>query len=224
MELYDKSNNKICINNLEYLNDGCNGNIYKLSDYECLKFFKSKDISCDLEVIKKIKDMQLDNFYEIRIPLFNKDKKFVGYIMKYYENLEIDILTMPVEYTLNNLISIYNSIIKLTDNNILIDDLDSYNIIFNRDKIIIIDCDKYTFNDGDNYTLKYNNIKCLEKLFVDLYFDSLFKYHKNEDSSDCIPKIYRLFRFRSYDENKRLDNTCKRLIKYKYPIDLIREK
>lgn len=201
---------------------GCGhyGDVYKLPNEECIKIYKGKNLNIDKEILIQIKNLLLDNYYEIYDLLYTKSSLLKGYTMKYYQNEDIDILTMPVEYTLDNLFKLSRSVEKLTENQIFISDMHTGNIIVNSSKITVIDTDLYTFNRFLDYSkLKTKNISALECLFREIYLEAVNKYHKEYIGYDTSQMVKELFRPHNYNIP---ENTCKKLSKFKYPIDYIK--
>lgn len=195
---------------------GSLGTIYKLNNHECLKWF-TEEYPYDIEAIKKIKELKLDNYYEIYDLLFDKDNEFAGYTMKYYQPEDINILEMPTEYTLDNLYKLYNSITKLSNCGIFVDDFHSGNAILNKDGITLIDSDLYSYGHGNKINKKMllrKNTRLLLYLFAMIYYDAVGECKYREDFDDII--IDELF---NMDESVK--NVEKKLVKYKYPIDYI---
>ena len=212
--LYDEDGHKILINlNRGIIGYGLYGVVYQLGTDKCLKYI-SNDSYSHPEIIKEIMNMDLNNFYKIYKILYDNDNYFSGYIMKYYENIELDILSSQVDYTLSNFYNLTKDIEKISNKFILLKDMHSENIILDKDKIIVIDIDNSIFSLNSNIYL--NNIISLYNLFKNLYIDQINKYHKH--TLDELSVIKRLFTYRSnyniYDELKN----------YKYPIDYIKKK
>lgn len=215
--LYDKygiCNEYTCKDN--FFGEGSNGSIYKIDDATLLKIFKFGNHSERL--LNMVSDMNLDNFYKIYTLLYNQNGDFVGYLMKLYEEEYIDILTMPCEYTIDNLIRLKNSIKRLTDNNIRIYDMREGNTILDNSNITIIDIDLYRIVDDYNHAyLKNENYNSLINLFREIFYKSLCIYHYGIRSDRLI--IDSLF---SKDNN--IEDISKKLVKHKYPIDYLNDK
>ena len=193
-----------------YLSAGRKSSLFLIDGNKCLKLFGCNTV--DDSVLKFIKDEKLSNYYELYDLLYYKNK-LIGYIMEYYNNKAIDILTMPTEYTLDNYNSLYKSILTLTKNNILLGDLCKDNIIYTKDKLIVIDADEYTINNNiSNYILENDNLFSLESLFNSIYLNARNLYH-SDDNID-INKVNNLF---------CVNSPHKILKKYKYPIDYLKE-
>ncbi len=189
----------------DYFNCGEYGYIYKLGIDKCLKLFSDEFYFND-QVLKIIKNLNLDNFYKIYDLLYDKDNHFCGYTMKYYEEKDIDITKMPIGYTLDNLYRLRNSFIKLSENNILANDCCKENVIMDDKDITIIDTDLYYLTEDTN-NINYN---LLINLFKRIYHDSLKLY--GYDNYDIDYFLNNLF-------DKDISTTEKKLIRYKYPID-----
>ena len=203
---------------VEYINRGHFGNVYKLNDNTCLKEFIDPKISVDLNIIKIIKDLKLEAFYRVYQILFNHNQEFVGYTMEYYPEENIDILTMPTEYTIESMNKIIQSIKILTDLQILISDLREKNVIKNSNGITIIDTDNYAFfPELSKKELLIENHEAVNRLYKELYIISLLS-HREYLQSGKYP-IFELF----YHSNS-FKEISKTLSKHKYPIDYITSK
>lgn len=214
--LYDE-NNEMRKYNIDdnYIEGGC-GYVYRIDDDKCLKLF-SEFYMFELDVIKAVRKLQLASFYEIYDLLFNEEKQFSGYTMKYYKPEDINILTMPIDYTLDNLFRIYKDLRMLSKAKIYAFDCDSHNVIMNSKNITIIDTDIYYFRKEDDKNKIYkDNYEILLNLFKSLYYEQIkllgFSYKDIEDLLDYL-----------FDEHKQLNNVEKKLTKYKYPIDYVND-
>ena len=208
--------------NKVYMHGGC-GSVYRINTDTCLKWF-GEDNFYDEEAFETIMKLNLTNFYKIYQMLYDEGDNFVGYTMKYYESSEIDILTMPIEYTINNLYKLYKSINIITSNSIFVRDLRESNIIMNNQDMTVIDVDLYfknmfysIRNDLTKNDLIHNNLSELYRLFSEIYFNALATYHYTLNFDKVI-----------IDELFSIDSTPsdihKKLIKYKYPLDYIKER
>lgn len=197
------------------------GFIYKLSDDECFKKFKSKSMRVDEKALVLIQELNLENFCKIKKLLYDKNRIIIGYLMEYYQKEDIDILTMPIDYTIDNLCKLYNSVIKLSENNIFVNDMHTGNIIINSSGITIIDYDLYVL---DGYFtgpfLEYKNISSLRYLFREIFLEALLEYHTEYNSDfnrQLIGNTFQLW------NPMLLEKTCKKLTRHKYPIDYIKK-
>ena len=199
----------------KYFNCGSYGYVYKIDDDKCLKLF-SEEFYFQPDVLKIIRDLKLNNFYEIYDILYDEDKMFIGYTMKYYEEDDIDITTMPIEYTLDNLYHLKESIKKLTSRHVAMLDCNSDNVIMDERNIIMIDADMYYIDEELNRKeLLSDNYWALMGLFQSLYYDRVKSLGYSSTDNEYLLKTL-------FDEEDIL-NTEKRLIKYRYPIDYIKD-
>lgn len=219
MIFYNENNEIVKYNSNKRLGSGLYGSVYRINFEECVKKFKKENVEIDKEVLLLIQKIGLDNFCQIRSLLYNKNKKLIGYLMRYYQKENIDILTMPTEYIIENLRKLYISVIKLTHNNIYIDDMHTENIIINSKGITVIDYDLYTLNRFlTPELLEYKNTSALRVLFETLFIETLIEFHRDlciESNNRLIKRTFHLW------NSEELDKTCKKLTRYKYPIDYI---
>ena len=211
IKLYDDKDNKILFDVKKIIDNGFYGIVYKLDDDKCLKRF-TKDYLYDEVAFKKLMELDLPNFYKVYKMLYNSNYDFGGYIMKYYDKKDIDIITMPVDYTFENIIRLIAAAKKISDEGILIHDLHDGNIIMDDNMITVIDMDLYSYcNFMDNDRITKLNYGYIYSLFKELYFNSLY-YNNIEDNM----LVHNLF-------NEKEDVTClvRKLAKYKYPIDYV---
>lgn len=220
MVLYDEEGKMVKYDESNHIGKmSHSGSVYMVSDDTCIKTFELKD-GIDIDTIKLINDMKLDNFYEIKGLLFNKKGLFSGYTMRYYKSDIYDILKMPSEYTLKSFNNICKSIERLTKEGVLVSDLHQDNAILTHDGIIVIDVDSY-------YKSKYftkeqiqkNNYNAILYLFKKLFLESLetyvISYEEKEALSFIITNLFK---------KDNINNTCRELSQYDYPIDYIRSK
>ena len=214
---YDDNGNSIDIGIRDLLKKGIGTKVYNTSDNECLKIFTNS--FDDLDMFKTLSELDVNNFYKITKLLFDKDKKFIAYTAKFYQKEDIDILTMPIDYTVENMKRLYIVSDMLSDNKIEIEDLHHENVILNSKDIIIIDADRYVSNvDKDCH--EYNR-RCINSLFTLLYMVApSVNFLAGEQNSAYVNKnIRRIF----FSENTP-DVVYKKLSKYKRPIDYLRDK
>ena len=212
-ELYTEDGN-ICIYNIkERIGSGGDGKIYLLNNGNCLKIFRSPHFECARNIINIISDLNIDGMYRIYNLLYNDKKEFVGYEMKYYKKGDIDILTMPMDYTIDNLIKLYNLADIFGEYNIVMHDLLCINIILDNNGITVIDADGYYF---DKHGTKSHNKSIVNSLFKDLYHKSL-EYNHNIVTTETTKNVENLF------IGGNVDCVYKKLKKYKYPVDYLRK-
>ena len=219
MIINDTKNNIMESYRTKYISEGDYGKIFLLCDNSCVKLFKY-NVDNDDVLIDTIKNLNLNNFYEIKELLYDKDKTFIGYLMRYYISKKIDIMSIDSNYTLSNLFSLCNSIIELSNNNINVCDLVKKNTLYTDDGITIIDVDNYVFNKlySDKNDLTIDNLMSLRNLFVSLFKASRKNYHDDLDMQEFDIRLKYLF-----DLDNGFENARKVLRKYKYPIDYFKK-
>lgn len=230
MEVYTIDKKKYSFNTKLLFNQGFFGKIYLTKDNKCLKIFKepikrnnNKDFEED--TYNEIRNLKLKNFYELYDLYYDKTlTQILGYLSKYYQEEDVDILTMPTDYTLDNLCSLYDSFKKLSEHNIYTNDIHFGNVVLNSKKIIVLDTDLYYKGEQaeESKTFK-ENICNLNDLFVDIYLSCLgnHSFSSKYDRVYIADKIQRLFLINS---TYGIDPVIRKLIKYKYPIDYLRKK
>ena len=211
---YDEENNKILLNTGSgVIGYGLYGIVYKYGEDKCLKYITTP-IACNEKVIKEIMQADLSSFYKIYKLLFDRHHDFNGYIMKYYDNPEIDILMMPTSYTLDNYYGILKDAEVLSDKGIYMHDMHSENVILGSDKMTIIDVDNYMYVDTDEIT--NINVKAVKGAFYDIYADCVRRHHSlTKEEYNALRTIFGSASDASvYEELKN----------YKYPLDYIKKK
>lgn len=226
MILYNDKRERIIYNSENRIGEGYYGYVYLLSSSLCIKVFKKRKQNYDRETFTLIRDLHLKNFYNIKSLLYTSSGNFGGYTMEYYDKEDINILTMPSDYTLYNLFNIYSSIEELSKLGIFVEDLHTGNVVLNSKDITVIDTDLYHKVDDDKVAI--HNCFLVEDLFRDLYLEALNRYCiESNNTTNNINKEYNLFKVDDlflYNRNDGFNKTIKRLCKYKYPIDYIRKR
>ena len=218
MRFYNENGKTVNYNVSEHIGGEQYGDVYKISDTECIKIYKKGQV-VDESILKFIRELNLKRFYELFQFLYGRTQKFRAHTMKYYKPEEIDILTMPIDYTLNSLFDLYSSFNVLTEKNVFINDTHSGNVIINSDGITVIDTDLYTYNKGFSQNrLKTSNYSALRYLFVEIYIEALVKYHRELSSFNNKEAINELFNSIIYRD---VNTIHKKLCRSKYPIDYI---
>ena len=224
MKVIDDRLGKIRLYDKQLLGSGCYGKVYKNGNDKCFKLCKGENFGDDfIYIYDVIKDNNLKGFYKLISLLYSNSKDArkkespIGYEYQYVEKEDIDILTMPIEYTIDNLDVLYNSIVILTKNKIRCLDFQESNVIINSNNITAIDTDLYYGKYNDTMLAKWN-VYDLELLFQYLYEDAMDKYHKGEYSNEVKQLLSSLFMVYDYDG---VYGTYRKLKGYKYPIEYV---
>ena len=213
---FDKDGKVVHYNLGKPINSGTFGNIYRINSSKCFKEICTWDGIPDRDAFNKIAEMKLNNFCRIYKILYSSLGYINGYVMKYYESEEMDLLTMPTEYIIDNFIDMWKSVLKLSKNRIRIRDLHTGNVILNDYGMTIIDMDRYLSDESSDIdTLIRMNKETLYELFSDLFRNSLISYYM-DDLYDIEYLLYDLF-----DVEDEYNQVCKRLLRYKYPYDYL---
>lgn len=222
MILFDENGKSVRFNTNEnnLVGKGVFGTIYRTDASSCIKVYNGRpSVDIDLELLKTIRGLSLKKFYEIYDLLYTKNGTFKGYSMKYYDNFDIDILTTPTEYTLDNLYNLRDSILKLANNNIYAIDMHDENVILGESDMTVIDVDLFIFTTFYNGTgLMVKNINAVNNLFYSLYVKAINRFHEEYAKYDVSKVIRELF---STISERDTYDMVKKLTKYKYPIDYI---
>jgi len=204
----------------DIINVGSTGRIYKVNDDVCLKMIDKDRKLVDFEVLSLISKLKLSNFYEIFDFLYNRNNKNTGYTMKYYKSENINVLTMPCSYILDNFNYIYNSVIELSNKGVVVTDMSLNNIILNSSSITVIDADYYYFNRRCTYNrLLADNLEEVLLLFASLLYDSIKIFDINQENSNMVYNSLNML-INSFSDISSLSSE---LAGYKYPIDYIKK-
>ena len=153
-----------------------------------------KDHVIDEWVFNTIKKLDLQSFVKLYDYVFNASRKqIISYTMEYYEPYYDDILNIETEYIIDSFIKIYNDIIILSKNNILIGDMNFSNIIFGKNGIKVIDFDNYKKCKFNTEELIELNRKELCSCFKGVYRNALYDILTIRYIPNCIGKMMDLF-------------------------------
>ena len=210
MKLYDSNGNYLIdTDNKESFNHGTYGKLYMYNDDTCLKIFNNPGFH-NPKIIETLKEIELAYFYKIIELLYNENKKYAGYLCKYYNNTGYDILSNK-DYLLDCINGLYNDIIELTRRYFRVSDLHRDNIIINKDGMTMIDADDYQFFNTDNTHI---NIIRFKNMLKEILYHCIINFYKVQPE-----EAYRLIK-RLVDEDSddinHFNNVMKR---YKKPID-----
>jgi len=186
--------------------------VYMTKDNQCLKRFRFRGNLQNFELQQIIQSMSLDNFYKIDINLFDEDGIYRGFLMPFYESSDEDILLKPSDYLTDNFNSIFRTFKLLADKKIRTSDANIENTIFGRDQIIIIDSERYDIYPEEDKTFVIE--KNLEDATWILY--SALQRAALTHSELCTDT------FKGWLKQENPSQICRKLTKYKYPIDYLR--
>ena len=188
MKYYDKYGKEVKFTTTSKINNpGCFGNIYKVAEDDniCLKEIKDVDLSTltifdsiptviSEDIFNYFRDFNNSNFCKLYDLLYNKDRKVVAYTMKYYKSAIDNILSMPVDYLVDNFSAIYDAMEKLARDLVLVVDLHNRNMILTSDNIVLVDFDKYRREEDMPYDIRLDiNTSALYYAFSKMLNDAL---------------------------------------------------
>ena len=180
-------------------NHGSYGIIYENDDGTLTKVMRFDTTSPD--VILKIKELNLDNFYKIYDVLTLNNGKYdylKAYKMEKIEDDKVNLTRVSIEFFIDNIKKLMNSLRILSDNYILVYDLYDDNLIINKDGMYVIDCDSYKYvTEYEKDLVYYNNLEYLKKaIFEHLYkHTNILRRHKlcmlfnNNDLDSILEKV-----------------------------------
>lgn len=208
MKYYDKDGKEISFTTTSKINNvGCFGNIYKVAEDDniCLKEIKDIDPSTltifdslptviSEDIFNYFRNFNDPNFCKLYDLLYNKDKKVVAYTMKYYKSTIDNILSMPVDYLVENFSAIYDAMDRLAKDLVLVVDLHNRNMILTSDNIVVVDFDKYRREESKPYDVILGiNTSALYYAFSKMLNDALSKI--GIKTTDNVLLVSELFSF-----------------------------
>ena len=191
--------------------------IYDLLDGTCYKRFYNYqyvEIRDQLEVLKRISNLELHNFCKI-IDIIYDGNRVLGYTMVKYNDLDISILNSDCNYLITNYDNLLKDIDLLGDNYIIVEDFKEHNVMLTEDKIIIHDYDLYRIAGTPDMNKIINSARLL-CLLSNLFYDDKHIHYDDMDGFIFTSRMYDLI------NGKNDGNSLKELLKgYKRPIDYI---
>lgn len=229
LNLYTSAGKRYDFSSTEEIGRGKYGVVYRNGD-KAVKLLNKPDNERMSKVISAIRRLKLKNYYKIYDLLFFRKfitRSFAGVVSKYYPSEVEDVLEMPMDYLLDNFASLCESQEILADNNILVNDLYSDNVILGSDEITVIDVDLYSkISSVDSKSLRACNIYALKQLlFQGLLAEHCCKFHGDDidfDISKFNKKIRELIVSDSGYVGEK-EPVFKTLSKYRKPIDYVKK-
>lgn len=187
------------IEGIKEFNHGSFGIIYDNKDGTLTKVMRFDTTSPD--VILKIKELNLDNFYKIIDVLTLNNGKYdylKAYKMEKIEDDKVNLSKVSIKFFIDNIKKLMNSLRILSDNYILVYDLYDDNLIINKEGMYVIDCDSYKYvPEYEKDLVYYNNLEHLKKaIFEHLYKNTnifrrgkLCKFFEENDLDSILDKV-----------------------------------
>lgn len=210
----------------DYISSGCFGNVFSYND-GCIKIATCLIPYPTVAMLDELRNIIHPNLYKIRHFYYNStdESAFVkAYDMDYYLPDDIDILTMPIDYILDNFNDLCDLACKLASHSIIMADTHEGNVILQKNNMILIDADRWIrIDDLDNDELKLDNYRAIVHLLCRLYYSALENLGKvSKNSYGQVDNDYN--RALKQLENISIENLLKEHQEFKYPIDYIEAK
>ncbi|MBR1416246.1 MAG: hypothetical protein IJ572_00310 [Bacilli bacterium] len=198
---------------------GTTASIKKKNNIVYKKYFVDTPISMkvDKELFDILKEINHKNFLSLlKIRIIND--YVVGYTYKYVKSDDIKITEKDTSYTLDNLRDLEKLVDIFNQSKILMCDTHAFNMITQKDNIVIIDPDSYQIDNKRSYEdfVLGNKIRLLSYI-KNLYVNCCKKY--DEDYYLAILKIFNI----DLRNNLSLSNELSKRLTYKKPIDAIKK-
>lgn len=192
--LYIDSDKKNLINKNDYvlIGSGNFGQVFRKDD-KCIKTFysdiprRTKEV---LTLIKQINDPYLYKIYGFLYDTF--DDEFSGYIMKYYDRIKSNLLTMNPEYIKHSYYELMRLSDLLSNKGILMYDSYGSNCIMTDNGIVLIDCDNYKIGENPDY-IKFSNRIAIYELLIGVLLKEFKELKKIEDINVNEFRLYDKF-------------------------------
>ena len=233
MIYYTKDNNKIFIPN-SILNKenghGKCGTVYKYNDDLCIKIY-NRGIDFDhcllnTNIYEDLKKIKSDNLVDIKMALYkDKENKSItdAYLLTYYEEKYDDFLEIYTDYLLYNLEEIFKLIKEISIFKIRLHDLKRENLILTKNNIVLIDPDRWYFDNLSKEKIEKLNVNNITGLFGEIVKESLknnyldFLIENNLYDYVISNKLFPL----TSNKDRAMKVLSKRLNSYKRPIDYV---
>lgn len=210
----------------DYISSGCFGDVFFYND-GCIKIATCLIPYPTIAILDELRNIVHPNLYTIRHFYYNStdESAFVkAYDMDYYLPDDIDILTMPIDYILDNFNDLCDLACKLASHSIMMSDTHEDNVILQENRMILIDADRWiSFYSLDNDELKSDNYRAIVHLLCRLYYKALTKLGKVSESS-YYPSNNDYNMVLRQLENISIEELLKEHQEFKYPIDYIEAK
>ena len=205
MGLIDETGREYDLDKLEFLDDGCEADVYKVDSDKILKVTQSLDPikARFLNVVDELRNGEYSCLAEI-ISLVRYNDKVCGNLsFRYMHNNTL--LFMPIDVLLTAISELENDIDRLSNKRIMFDDvLDSYNCFISNSQFVVVDYWDFFENQFKTFeeikTQNRNNLKnlinnmLLEECKSDVLADFLHAiYHRIDSSKSIEPQFEKHF-------------------------------
>ena len=197
---------------------GTHASVKNIDNKICQKVYEEytmttiKDHVIDEWVFNTIKSLDLESLVKLYDYVFNTIRgQITSYTMEYYEPFIEDILNIDTYYIIDSFIKIYRDVIILSENSILIGDMNFSNIIFGKNGIKVIDFDNYKKSTLSRNKLIELNKEELCRCFKGAYRNALYNILITKYIPNSIGKMMDLF---NPDVDNLPSHVTKKLVKH----------
>lgn len=141
-----------------------------------------------------------------------------AYSAKYYENDNINVLKQPIDYFLDNIRELEILFGIFSDNSILTDDLHSKNIIYNSQKMIIVDPDCFRLYQDKDIIIR-NKQEILR--LCESICDTMLRLESKYTGKEIDNMVNKLTGFEVNEKTEVAYELSKKLVGVKRPIDYL---
>ena len=234
MTYYNSNGEKREYTNLKPFDSGDCGQLFSYDNDKLLKIYferTHKDNRIKQYVYEVAKEMNNSHLINISELLYNEkpndlDTQIVqAYTCEYIKKDDVDILTTPTEYLLENIHELDKIFKYFTSKKIVVDDVKPANTILQKDKIVLIDIDCFRKVSYEDYILSYINEQTIPTLLEGIFLECYAKHNIQniKEASKFEIAIHDLFWYiNSLPEENRIKTIDELFKKYKYPVDAIK--
>lgn len=221
MILYNEKKKSLIVDESKFFDCGGCSRIVHFNDEKCLKvYYDETPPACRIkpDIYYDLKILHDDYLVEIYQLFYDENLyQVTGYLMKYYKEERLKILNMEVEYTLYIMDKLMQLFDKISSKNIIVDDLKRESIIYNNEKIILVDPDMFFRSDLSVISCKISNYEQLITLFKNIYRFEIVQFLELDYRVNPYGILDNIF---CIEPNEQMvKSLSKKLAKYKYPRD-----
>lgn len=215
MILYNKKGNIVEFDGYEYLNEGAKARVFRKGN-EVIKVYKSDTRqpfflgTKMFEAIKKLNNphvVKLLDYYYLYNGWYLKLAPVDAYTMEFVQDDNLTIIDESRDYILRMADMLDETVEVLTANKILIRDPNHDNIIFNKDRPILLDVDTYEFHK----LAPHNKLKLYNQDAILAFFRTTMADEYKKDQDKYYVGVYDLYRLRPV-ENKTVKQLLEKVL------------
>lgn len=200
---YDKEGN-ICINeSFGTCGRGSFAAVYLCGDEErCYKVFDDPSIDyVDMDVFNFLMEEKPEGIYAVEdffYKMVDDELRPAGYIMEFLPKADmktfrmggVDLLDKDSSYILDSYERLSNTVLKLSQRGILMNDVSDYNTSLEDKGIVLFDVDNFKMSSDPKEEIYMKNMTTLNGLMVNLITQSIFRNHSTEINVEPISSFF----------------------------------